>query len=87
MERTTAYRHGSQLLLDRQDPEDAEVMVELLPGTRLERSAYGELRFYHRHQPFGQSLQTAVQLGWCRVLEDEEENGDSSVPSSCTPSS
>ncbi|MCC2672858.1 MAG: hypothetical protein K0Q72_5330 [Armatimonadetes bacterium] len=84
MERINAYRRDGRLSLERQDPDDEEVEVELLPGTRLERSAFGELRFYHRHQPFGQTLHTAIQLGWCRLLDAAAEDEDSADSSSCS---
>lgn len=69
MERMNAYRHGDQLGLEPQAPDDREVEIGLEPGVRVNRSAYGQLLVYCDHLPYGQTLETALRLGWCRVLE------------------
>lgn len=68
MERRTAYRHANGLSLERRDPADEEVEIELPRGIRVERSAFGQLLLYREHLAYGQTLAAAVELGWCQVL-------------------
>jgi hypothetical protein len=74
----TVYRlHGSL----RFDPEPGAEPVEIVLGDDVEvrRSGSGERLLYRRGHPYGVTLNTGEQLGWCRVAGPKEEvDGDGS---------
>jgi hypothetical protein len=68
MERRTAYRHANSISLERRAPDDEEVEIELPPGIRIERSAFGQLLVYREYLAYGQTVAAALELGWCQVV-------------------
>lgn len=49
------------------------VRLLLAAGVRAGQTAKGEPRLYQEFNPYGQTAQAAVALGWCRVLEGEQD--------------
>jgi hypothetical protein len=74
---------GTYYSLDRPelDPEDyvfetAQVEVELSPDVHTGTSGTGETLLYRGYEPYGKTLDAALQAGWCSVAAGQRrDNG------------
>ncbi len=62
-------------------------LVELRFGVRPLYTAGGILRLFHPHYPFGMSLPSALELGWCILAESLPPDAEVVVPPSPDDSS
>jgi hypothetical protein len=63
------YRIGKAYALTPTAPDAEEVTLVVRPEVVLKRSGMGELLVYWQGKGFGVSVEDAVNLGWCRILD------------------
>lgn len=72
MKTVNAYRVGNSYQLEASEQAGEPITLGLLDDVYAGTSAKGQQLFYRHHYPYGQTLEAALRLGWCWVIEGED---------------
>lgn len=70
------FRAGARYFLDPPAESSSDpVTLELAPDVELRLSAMKVPLLYRGYEPYGRTVEAAIQVGWARVVENPPDHG------------